>query len=92
MTRLTRACRHFYLLAAAALRLLNISDIGHDFFIFIIHKNLLFTAKKSNTKGSAAIGMLRQQQIDLVLLIANTAIARDLVSAFGPLLYGPHSY
>jgi hypothetical protein len=50
MTRLTRACRHFYLLAAAALRLLNIWDIEHDFFIFIIHKNLLFTAKKSCAK------------------------------------------
>jgi hypothetical protein len=47
MTRLTRAGRHFYLLAAAALRLLNIWDIGHDFFILIIHKNLLSTAKKA---------------------------------------------
>jgi len=47
MTRLPRAGRHFYLLAAAALRLLNIWDIGHDFFIFIIHKNLLSTAKKA---------------------------------------------
>jgi len=50
MTRLTRAGRHFYLLAAAALRLLNIWDIGHDFFIFIIHINLLLTAKKSCAK------------------------------------------
>ncbi len=31
--------------------------------------------------------MLRQQQIDLVLLIADTAIARDLISAFGPLTH-----
>jgi hypothetical protein len=46
MTRLTRACRHFYLLAAA-LRLLNNWESRHDFFIFIIHKNLLFTAKKA---------------------------------------------
>jgi len=50
MTRLTRAGRHFYLLATAALRLLNLWDIGHDFFIFIIHINLLLTAKKSCAK------------------------------------------
>jgi hypothetical protein len=62
--------------------------------IFYFHnpQKFIVYGKKSNAKGSAAIGMLRQQQIDLVLLIANTAIARDLVSAFGPLLYGPHSY
>jgi hypothetical protein len=47
MTRLTRAGRHFYLLATAALRLLNNWESRHDFFIFIIHKNLLFTGKKA---------------------------------------------
>jgi len=48
--------------------------------------------KKKQREMICGIGMLRQQQIDLVLPNADTAIARDLVSAFGPLLYGPHSY
>jgi len=50
MTHLTRAGRHFYLLATSALRLLNLWDIGHDFFILIIHINLLLTGRKSCAK------------------------------------------
>ena len=87
MTCLSSSCSRFYLLAAAALRLLNIWDIGHDFFIFIIHKNLLFAIKKAPRNDLRTIKMPMQQ-----VPYASTAIARDLVSAFGPLLYGPHSY
>ena len=40
----------------------NTWHIGLDFFIFIIHQNLLFTVKKRTAKGFAAIGMPMQQQ------------------------------
>ena len=49
--------------------------------------NAMFVMTHNKIAHAAAIKTLMQQ-----VPHADTAIARDLVSAFGPLLYGPHSY
>ena len=67
---------------------------GLNFYFYNPQKFIVY-GQKSTAKWfahnkiahAAAIKTLMQQ-----LPHANTAIARDLVSAFGPLLYGPHSY
>ena len=61
-------------------------------FIFISHQKFIVYGQKKHLKRigcnknahAAAIKTLMQK-----VPYANTAIARDLVSAFGPLLYGP---